>query len=845
VANEIELLTEEVEELTYQLKQLTSTVMDVTGAYNKAMGKQAQVTQQTTKLVDQFGREIESNTKATKESTRVKQDEFEQTRRLIRNKLRETDATTSLINEFGRGTSVSALLRGEFEKNSEVARALTVGFEGLVNATKTYANALYRGERGASVAAKAMSELTKPLTDFGAAVSAAMVALSLIPGIGIGVRLLGLAIAGTTAALTAVTKFNELAAEQADRLFKSFRELSKVGASTAGGMNDVFLTMQTLGMSMAEIEQFNQFVAEGAQKLSLLGVNAGEGARRFAQVAGTLYKSRLGEQLEMLGISAEEQRESALVYMNIQARTGQMQLKNTAQLIQESAKFAKELDLAAQLTGQTRKEQAAAREAALAEVRFRAALIDAERRGDVAEMQRLKAAEQMAAIARGFGDERGFRGILQIAAGRGALTTPEAVAAEMTYGVTRILQTPNQSQIEMAQRMGESVTVQQQQLAGIIRYSGDIQQLSTDFVKTADFQKRTALLLEEANKQGLRGPNALLKVLETEQGKRIAAGGDTKLMVTAGRAQQAAALTMDAVVARFNGAAQLNKSAAETFRDAVQTFTRQKVPGGVPGQGMVPPTAANTRGPGFAAGAGQATPTTQDYLTRLMQLESGGRNIETQVGGGTSSAFGLYQITKTTFDSLVANAPPGSPLRGKTFEDMKSDVELQKAAVTALTDSNVRMLARRGLSTSDAAKYMSHVLGYPTAARVLEANTNLAIDKVVAQRAMINNPAIFKDVKTVGDLRKKFSDITGGGGYRFGGIASGPKSGYMAVLHGTEAVIPMPNGQSIKVDMPDFADGIKRQMDVMSAQLHRLDDLVQIMRNQNAISSKILQVSQS
>lgn len=845
MANEIELLTEEVEELTFQLRQLTSTVMDATGAYNKAMGRQVEVTQQATKLVDQFGREIQSSTKVSKESTQVKRDETEQVRRLIRNKLRENDATSSLINEFGRGTSASALLRGEFQKNSEVARVLATGFEGLINATKAYAAALYRGERGAMVTAKAMTELTKPMIELGTAVSAALVALSLIPGIGMGVRLLGLAIGGATAALSTLNKFNELAAEQADRLFKSFQQLSQVGAATAGGMNDVFKTMQTLGMSMSEIEQFNEFVAAGAQKLNLLGVNAGEGARRFSQVAGTLYKSRLGEQLEMLGMNAQEQRESALVYMNIQARTGQMQLKNTAQLIQESGKFAKELDLAAQLTGQTRKEQAAAREAALAEVRFRAALIDAERRGDQAEMQRLRAAEQMAAIARGFGDERGFRGILQVAAGRGALTTPEAVAAEMTYGVTRILQNPNQSQLEMAQRMGESVTLQQQQLAGIIRYSGDIQQLSTDFVKTADFQKRTALLLEEANKQGLRGPDALLKVLETEQGKRIAAGGDTRLMVQAGRAQQAAALTMDAVVARFNGAAQLNKSAAETFRDAVQTFTRQKVPGGVPGQDLAPTPARNPRAPGFAPGAGQAAPTTQDYLGRLMQLESGGRNIETQVGGGTSSAFGLYQITKTTFDSLVANAPPGSPLRGKTFEDMKSDVELQRVAVTALTDSNVKMLAQRGLSTSDAAKYMSHVLGYPTAARILEANTNLAIDKVVSQRAMINNPAIFKDVKTVGDLRKKFSDITGGGGYRFGGIASGPKSGYMAVLHGTEAVIPMPNGQSIKVDMPDFADGIKGQMDMMSAQLGRLDDLVEIMRSQNVISHKILQVSQS
>ena len=38
-------------------------------------------------------------------------------------------------------------------------------------------------------------------------------------------------------------------------------------------------------------------------------------------------------------------------------------------------------------------------------------------------------------------------------------------------------------------------------------------------------------------------------------------------------------------------------------------------------------------------------------------------------------------------------------------------------------------------------------------------------------------------------------------GYSKGGIASGPASGYPAVLHGTEAVVPLPGGRSIPVEM--------------------------------------------
>ena len=42
-------------------------------------------------------------------------------------------------------------------------------------------------------------------------------------------------------------------------------------------------------------------------------------------------------------------------------------------------------------------------------------------------------------------------------------------------------------------------------------------------------------------------------------------------------------------------------------------------------------------------------------------------------------------------------------------------------------------------------------------------------------------------------------------GYATGGIARGSGSGYPALLHGTEAVVPLPNGRSIPVDMPQNA----------------------------------------
>lgn len=47
----------------------------------------------------------------------------------------------------------------------------------------------------------------------------------------------------------------------------------------------------------------------------------------------------------------------------------------------------------------------------------------------------------------------------------------------------------------------------------------------------------------------------------------------------------------------------------------------------------------------------------------------------------------------------------------------------------------------------------------------------------------------------------KVGDFFGGMGFSDGGVASGPSSGYPATLHGTEAIVPLPNGRSIPVDI--------------------------------------------
>lgn len=835
----IEDVQSELRELIQVMRNLGNTISAIgdqelkVDEYNRELKKSKEQVKEFTGLLDASGRVIQSESQAREEATGAIQDETAERRALTAEERRSRQeqfvyrrSQRSAFRDLAQELSTTRGLTGRLQETvlsskaaqGQFAQALILlaegALRGLGKAVVSLTRDIYAGQRGAAVSAKALGELGDSVGTAMQGVGGALALFALIGTFNPAFRLFGVAIGAARGALAALAaglaalgigakvsaEALKVMAEQNDKLVRAYNDLSRGAVGVEGGLDGLRKNLQLAGVSVAELEGFAQQLASGAQTLAFLGVTTGQAAQQFAAVAGDVRKSGLGRELELLGIQSEEQRETILNYMSLQARLGRSQSQTTRELAQGSAKYAKELDLLAQLTGTTRKEQQQIRERQMADERFRSAIAAAKARDDQAEIARLERAGKLAAAIEAAGDKAGATGILQIAAAGGALTTPEAVAAEMTYGVTQVLNS-QASVTEALQQMVENGRISQAQFADINRLIGTIDGVQVNVVDLANVIARVGPALEKSRRTG----EDLDTILKREQALRQQADKDLQNNVDAARTQQNAALLMDEVVSSYNYSATIHKAASATFAAAVEKFANTVGAGPIAGglldaRQIQAQSGQASENRAFAAGRGQVQGTSEDYLARVAQLESGGRNIANQPRPGqtATSAFGVYQITKDTFKGLVANAPPGSPLRGKTFEDMKTDVNLQTEAMKQLTSSNEQLLARRGLSTSDAAKYMAHMMGYPTAARILEAPAGSPIQRLVPMDWLEKNN--LQHLKTAGDLRRHFDEITGGKGYREGGIARGPESGYLALLHGTEAVIPMADGKHIPVD---------------------------------------------
>ena len=703
---------------------------------------------------------------------------------------------------------------------------------------------LYNGETGASVFNKSINATADALGDL----------VGLIPYIGGALKTFVKGAADYTQAVN----------EQADLLYKNYQEMSKIGATAAEGMTGVYDNLKRMNYDAKnEIGLFVNLVRENSLTLSSFGKTVGSGLNEIASVSKAIQDSDIGRQFLDMGMSVDDINRGILSFTKMQMLTGGRQKMNTDELISASQNYIKEVDLLAKITGKDRASQEKSRESAMTEERYAALTYELRQRanmGDKAAEAQLttndRIQQQLEKDAPGL--RKGFLNILS-----GTINTPEAKQLALAMPrAAAVAQKKFFTQAEYEEAVREDLTRNLKgtgdQIVGAGVALGQIGAYGPTFGSLGEQIKYLATLeqgtFEQREAQAKKDQQVTDKATQnlTDINIQNRKARDTlQDLVNAG---------IVPVTTAMKAAAGATNATVEAFEKMAEklgvTVKKRETPGAAeqaPARPASPRSGADEQAPARPASP-RPVGSAQTLNEKIIQAESGGRNIANQSGAGgrpTSSAFGLAQITKGTFEDLAKNAQPGNALYGKTFNDMKADVELQREALSQLTGKNKSTLAAAKLSTSDAAVYLAHFLGAAGATKVLKLPNTAPLNAGVSDAQIEANPMLQK-MATIGDLKAWADQKMGGSGYATpvtatpaanGGVIRATPGGVnvLAAEAGkNEAFVPLPDGKSIPVQMVNN----EQQMSMMAAQLDRLDQMVRIMQNQVGVSEKILKYAQ-
>ena len=684
---------------------------------------------------------------------------------------RASEALEQLINGFSKSKTVE-------EKRQDAQERFG---KALGKSAADLGSSLYKGEKGAAV--------------FGTAVESATGAFA---GLLLVMRPFSIVAKVAAVGIAAFGKAASLAAKQSDTLYKSYQDLSRAGAATAGGMTEVFENMQKFGYGLEELEQMTALVKANSKELGLFVGTVGQGTRLLADTAESIQRSGIQREFLNMGMKVDDINKSIAGYIVQQGRLGRLQGQTQAEINAGARAYIREMEILTRLTGQQREELEQQRESANAIDQFYATVEELGPAGN----ELYKTFSQLMAVnpamAKGFAESvSGFMGFSE-----------------------------DQNQLYMA-------------TGGALMKN--MEALKTGAMSTEQFLDSLGGAINE-NKTMLR---SFAKIGATEFGQfysNTKLAGKATLGFEKSAAEAANSLVpLDDVTDTATGLRQSQMQARDSLQSFVQLGVKPATEalailakGKAGAAGMLPGGGGRApMGGGGSGGAGGA---------------GGGGGGKAPISGGGAGGIGGNYYNRMLYgggeDGGAAGAP-GKGLTGKSLSGVSSGLAqaLQMAATeyTQITGKTVEVTSAVRDSAKQAELYQAYVEGrskFPAAPPgTSKHERGLAVD--ISQ-------AVADDMDRMG-LLKKYGlsrpvandpvhlEVSAANG----AILSGPMSGYKPnlTMHGTEAIVPLnsPAAQS--------AFGGSDQSSLMSAQLDKLDELVRVMQNQVSVSTKILQAA--
>jgi hypothetical protein len=201
----------------------------------------------------------------------------------------------------------------------------------LKQAGSDFVSSMLAGAQGSSVFNNAISTGSKVVGSF----------VSDIPIVGGALSKMG---EGAAAYVVAVNK-------QSDALFKSFQDLSKVGGSSAEGMQGVFDGMQQMGYTLQDLDKYKAVISENSTLMASLGGTVSQGIKAFTAVSKGIQESGLQTEFLRMGMTVDDINKGQTNYIRTLQQTGQLQGKTTAELTQGTAEYLRKQSELSRLTG--------------------------------------------------------------------------------------------------------------------------------------------------------------------------------------------------------------------------------------------------------------------------------------------------------------------------------------------------------------------------------------------------------------------------------------------------------------------------------------------------------------
>lgn len=705
----------------------------------------------------------------------------------------------------------------------------------LASAGMAAGKAMLDGKKGAAAFNDSLGELSKAATAAGVALT------FLIPG---GPIIKGL-IAGLTAITTATLKYAQAANEMADKLYKGYSDLAKSGGAAADGMTGVFEDAKNLGLSMNELGDFVGVITKNAPDLALFAGNVADGRKQLASMGRALEGSR--EEFIRLGMNMIDVTGGMASYIRLQSRLGQAQGKSTDELAAGAKRYLVEMDALAKATGMQREEAEKALEQVRSQERFRAAMDELRAQG---EEGRARAAEvektYLKLLASGAKDvAQGFADIQS-----GALTTEKAVQANiLTQGEIMVssqkLRDGLIKNTEAFQGIGRAAGEGAGAFRSLAQFGaagdviGDYAQATELGIRAQQDQTEIEKRVAEMQKGQIAGTDKLTKnqsELITTQIKAnealerfVFAGIDPaqKAMIALAKATATSADKLNEVfgITAPKGAtpeaqAQIDENTKEleqlqpTIDKLRETFDRSMKDATLMQRMGFGRTEEQKR----AAEELKAAEAKASALKRGIASAQSGAAAGTMPEGATAAPPAPAAAPAPAAPGAAAPAAPGDKvsmgrqeLESAGLRVKAGDVQAEGAAI----NPRLIQLAKKVQSEISGFQYFSgfndkfHQENSPSSTHT----QGLATDFTVAPRPAPDvGRAIVNQLKSMGfttaidEYNNPSAKSTAGHFHAAiqaadGGVFTGPKQGYPAELHGTEAVVPLPDGKAIPVKL--------------------------------------------